>query len=77
MATSTIDAISARFNLRDSYNSMTGDFNTVPLYLGQLNPNSYDQDKLLAIADALAPCLSKTLYSVSEIKSSTLSYSHS
>ena len=75
MVTSTIEAISVRLNLKNGYNSQTGSFNTVPVYLGNLNPNHYDQDKVLAIADALAPCLSKTLYSVSEIKSSTLFHS--
>ena len=75
MVTSTIEAISVRLNLKNGYNSQTGSFNTVPAYLGNLNPHSYDQDNVLAIADALAPCLSKTIYSVQEIKTSTISHS--
>lgn len=75
MVTSIVNDISVRLNLRNGYDPQTGDIKTAPVYLGNINPDTYDPDKVLTIAEYIAPCLTKSLYSVQEIKTSNLVHS--
>ena len=72
MAVTQLDSISVRINLNNGYNSTTGNIQTVPVYLGTLNPANYDADKVFPIVDRLERCLSRTVSSVQEIRTSTL-----
>ena len=70
MATSTLNAVSVRLNLNNGYQN--GTIQTIPVYLGSINPDTYDPDKALDIADKIEDCLTKTVVSVQEIKTSTI-----
>jgi hypothetical protein len=76
MATSILNSVSVRLNLNNGFDHQTGQINTVAIYLPRINTENYDPDKALVIAEALAPCLTKSLYSVQEIKSSTITHNH-
>ena len=73
MVTSTIDAVSIKMNFINGIDAQTGQTNTVPVYLGDINPATYDPDKAWAICSNIKRCLAKALYSVQEIKTSTIS----
>ena len=70
MATSTLNSVSVRLNLNNGYQN--GTIQTIPVYIGSINPDTYDPDKALAIADKVEDCLTKTVVSVQEIKTSTI-----
>lgn len=72
MATSTLDAVAVRLNLNNGYNYQTNSVLTLPVYLGNINPATYDPDKALAIADKIENCLTRSIVSVQEIKTSTI-----
>lgn len=72
MAITLLNSISIKINLNNGYNSANGNIQTVPVYLGPLNHAHYDPDKVLAIVDGLERCLSKTVSSVQEVRTSTL-----
>lgn len=50
----------------------SGNVRTVNQNLGALNPNAWDATKVMAISEALIPCLSKSIYAVSHVKTTTL-----
>ena len=72
MATSTLNAVSVRLNLNNGYDYQTDSIQTLPVYLGSINPATYDPDKALAIADKIENCLTQSVVSVQEIKTSTI-----
>lgn len=71
MATSTLVKVLVKMNLNNGTDSQ-GNVKTVSVNLGSLNPTTYDADKALAIADKLEDILSKTIVSVSEVKTATI-----
>ncbi|MBQ3402265.1 MAG: hypothetical protein IJG65_02675 [Synergistaceae bacterium] len=70
MAT-TLTKISARVNLNNGTDS-SGNVKTVSLGLGTMSLTGYDAGKVYAISQLLAPCLTKTVYSVEEVRTSTI-----
>ena len=69
---SHLNSISVKINLNNGYNYQTGEINSVTVYLGSLNPATYDAAKVLAVIDALEACLTKTISSIQEVRTSTL-----
>ena len=51
----------------------SGKVKTLTLKLGALNKDTFDASKAYAIADLLAPCLEKAIYSVEKVETSTIS----
>ena len=72
MISSTLNAISVRLNLNNGYDYQTGQIKTVSAFLSSLNPNTYDAQKVMNIVGAISTCLTKSIYSVQEIRTSTL-----
>lgn len=62
MAKETAKKISVSFRLNNGTDS-EGAIKTIGLNLGTLSVANYDDAKMLAIKELLAPCLSKTIYS--------------
>lgn len=62
--------------LNDGTDPQTGIVKTVKQSLGTLSANvsDYDDAKALAVMEALAPCLTKTLYSAQRVTTSTLQH---
>ena len=73
MAQSTLEKVVVRMNLNNGTDPQTGEVHTVAVSLGSINPATYDADKALAITKKVKNCLTKSLYSVSEVKTSTIS----
>ena len=71
MAISTLRKVSVNVKLNDGTDA-EGKARYVSLSLGNLSEENFDADKALAIVTALAPCLSKTVSSVEEVRVSTL-----
>ena len=69
--TTTLDKIAVKMNLNNGTDS-SGNVKTVSVNLGSLNPSTYDASKAMAIIAAIAPCLTKTVYSVQEVRTNTL-----
>lgn len=65
-ATVTREKVQFKINL-DNGTTATGDVKTVSVNLGTLSTTNYDVDKAIAIANLLEPCLTKTIYSLSEV----------
>ena len=72
MATTTLEKVAVRINLNNGTDPETGTVKTVSVSLGSLSTTGYDAAKALAVASAIEGCLSKTIYSVSEVRTSTL-----
>ena len=68
----TLDKIAVKMNLNNGTDPTTGQIKTVGVNLGSLNPTAYDAQKVMNIVEGLAPCLAKTVYSVQEVRTSTL-----
>ncbi len=66
-----LDKIAVRMNLNNGRDS-AGNIKTVAQSLGSLDPTGYDASKVMAITDALTPCLTKGIISVQEVRTSTL-----
>lgn len=76
MATVTPTKNVVRMVLNITVDPVTGQVSkTANVSLGTLTTNmaNYDDAKALAIANALSPCLTKTLYSVEKVTTATLS----
>lgn len=73
MATSTLEKIAVRMNLVNSTDPTTGEVKTVAVSLGSLSATNYNADKALAVASKIKNILTKTLYSVSEVRTSDIS----
>ena len=71
MALTALRKVSVNVKLNDGTDTQGRD-KYVSVTLGNLSEENYDADKALAIVTALAPCLSKTVSSVEEVKVSTL-----
>lgn len=71
MATTTLTKVSVKVKLDDGVDAKGND-KFVNVTLGTLDEDNYDADKCLAIVTALAPCLSKSVEVVEEVKVSTL-----
>lgn len=69
--TTQLDKIAVKMNLNNGRDS-AGNVKTVALNLGSLNPTNYDAAKAMTVTEALSGCLSKSLYSVQEVRTSTL-----
>ena len=69
--TTTLDKIAVRMNLNNGTDSQ-GNVKTVSQNLGSLNPTNYDAQKVMNIVNGLVPCLTKSVYSVQEVRTSTL-----
>ena len=69
----TLEKIAVKMNLNNGTDPTTGEVKTVAVSLGSLSTTGYDAAKALAVASAIEGCLSKTIYSVSEVKTSTIS----
>ena len=70
--TSTLDKIAVKMNLNNGTDAQTGAVKTVSVNLGSLNPETYDATKVMEIIEDLTPCLSKSVYSIQEVRTSTL-----
>ena len=75
MAQSTLEKVAVRMNLTKSTDPQTGEVRTVGVNLGSINPAAYDADKALAVTKKVKNCLTKALYSVTEVRTSTISES--
>lgn len=71
MAITALRKISVNVKLNDGTDSH-GNTKYVSVTLGNLSEENYDADEALAIVTALAPCLTKTVSSVEEVRVSTL-----
>ena len=71
MASSILQAIRVSLRLDNGVDSQ-GNTKTVGVSLGTLNKATFDADKVLAIANALEPCLNKEIDSVQKTEVSTL-----
>ncbi|MBQ7193721.1 MAG: hypothetical protein IJR98_05065 [Synergistaceae bacterium] len=71
MATTALKKVSVNVKLNNGTDA-SGNDKFVNVTLGNLSEENYDADKALAIVTALAPCLSKTVSTVEEVKVSTL-----
>ena len=67
----TLDKIAVKMNLNNGTDSQ-GKVKTVSQNLGSLNPTNYDAQKVMNIVEGLVPCLTKSIYSVQEVRTSTL-----
>ncbi|MBQ3395596.1 MAG: hypothetical protein IJG34_03605 [Synergistaceae bacterium] len=70
--TSTLDKIAVRMNLNNGTDSQTGKVKTVSQNLGSLNPTNYDAQKVMNIVEGIGTCLTKSVVSVQEVRTSTL-----
>ena len=70
--TSTLEKIAVRMNLNNGTDAQTGEVKTVSVNLGSLNPTAYNAQKVMNIVEVLAPCLTKSVVSVQEVRTSTL-----
>jgi len=66
MATSTIEKINFKINLDNGTDSL-GNVKTVAVSLPTLSVQGYNDAKAIAIADALEPILTKTIYSFTKV----------
>lgn len=71
MASSILEKVTVNVRLDDGVDSQ-GNTKTVSQSLGSLNKATFDPDKALAIANALEPCLTKTIDSVAKTEVSLL-----
>ena len=69
--TVTLDKVAVKMNLNNGTDSQ-GKVKTVSQNLGSLNPTNYDAQKVMNIVEGLVPCLTKSVYSVQEVRNSTL-----
>ena len=60
MATTTLKNVSVVLKLENGMDD-AGNYRYVNLSLGNLNKDTFDADKALAVIAVLAPCLSKTV----------------
>lgn len=70
--TSTITKVSVKMLLNNGTDPQTGEVRTVSVSLGALSPTGYNDDKAMAVAEAIAPCLTKSLYGVKKTVDYTL-----
>lgn len=69
----TVTPLKTQFKVNlDNGTTTTGDVKTVSITFPTLSQTGYDVDKAVAIADLLEPVLSKTIYSLSQIVTSTV-----
>lgn len=68
----TLNKVAVKMNLNNGTDPQTGEVRTVAVNLGSLNPQTYDSAKAMAVAEAIAPCLTKSLYSVQEVRTNAL-----
>ena len=73
---STLVSVAIRMDLNNGYDSLTGQIKTVPVYLGSINPNTYDPEKAMYIVSAVSRCLTKTLYRTYEIRTNRIAASY-
>ena len=72
MATANVRSISVSIRL-DNGTDAQGNTKTVGVPLGGLSKDNFNMDKVLAISDALEPCLSKSVERVEKTEVSTIS----
>lgn len=72
MAISTLKKVSASIRLNNG-TDMDGNTLTVGISLGNMNKDTFDADKALAIVGLLEPCLSKAVEAVEKTEVSTIS----
>ena len=73
MATSiTTEKIAVNVKLNNG-TTATGAVKTVSISLGTMNKSAFDADKVVAIATALAPCLTKSVYRVHRVTTDSIS----
>lgn len=69
----TENAVSDRVNINlNNGADEDGNVKTVALNLGSLDGDNWDATKVMNIVDALEACLSKVVYSVSHVKTTTM-----
>lgn len=73
--TATLTKAAVKMNLNNGTDAQTGEVKTVAVSLGSVNPTTYNAQKAMNIVNAIAPCLTKSVYSVHEVKTSTLTES--
>lgn len=72
MAVVTLKKIAVNVKLNNGTDS-EGNVKLVSVSLGNLSEENYDADEALGVVTALAPCLSKTVSSLEEVKTATIS----
>ena len=71
MANTTLSKVSVNIKL-DNGPDDEGRQRTVSVSLGNLSASNFDADKVLAVKNALEPCLDKEVYSVEMIQTSII-----
>ena len=71
MANTLLKKVSVNIKL-DNGTDADGKQRTVSVFLGNFSKDNFNADKALAIINALEPCLSKTVYSVDMVQTSTI-----
>ena len=71
MAVASLKTVKVNIRLNNGTDA-SGNDRYVNVSLGNLSEENYDPDEALTIVAALAPCLSKTISTVEEVKTSTL-----
>lgn len=62
--TSTLTKVGVKMLLNNGTDSQTGEVKTVSVSLGSLSPSGYDDNKMMAVVNGIAPCLTKSVYKV-------------
>lgn len=68
-ATKTLSKVVYQMKLNNGVD-MSGNVKTVNVSLGTINANAADDDKALAITNAIGPCLSKAIYFLARVDTS-------
>ena len=71
MATTTLRKVSVTIKLDDGEDSQ-GNPKTVSVSLGSLNKDTFDADKVVAIAGGLEPCFNKSLTGIEKTEVSSI-----
>lgn len=69
--TATTEKVQGRLKLSNGTDPVTGDVITVNASMPRLAPTATDA-QIMAIADAVAPCLTKTVYGVERVTTASL-----
>lgn len=71
MAYTMLNQISVYLELYNGTDS-NGNTKTVKVSLGNLSETNYNDNKVLAVVNALAPCLSKNVYAIKKVTVSSI-----
>ncbi len=70
-ATTTVTKIACNI-LVNNGTTQTGAIKTATVSLGSINKDAFDADKAYAIAEVVATCLTKALYDIRKVETSSI-----